>query len=104
MVLVKVVLTAVAIHHITLFDLLVEVFKKIDSLRCAYLWARTDKVTGGKCKIYWGQVCKLEEFAGPEILNLGSLPSCFAYYGYGLTRMTHRGCGAVWGCHATMMT
>ena len=51
MFLVKVVLTAVAIHHLTLFDLLVVVFKKIDSLRCAYLWTRIDKVTGGKCKV-----------------------------------------------------
>ena len=70
MILVKAVLTAVAIHHLTLFDLLMEVFKKIDSLRFAYLWVRTNKVTGCKCKINLEQVCKLEDFAGRKFLIL----------------------------------
>ena len=51
MTLVKAVLTAVAIYHITPLDLPVEVLKAIDKLRRAYLWAGTDKVTDGKCKV-----------------------------------------------------
>ena len=50
-VLVKAVLTAIAIYHITPLELPVEVRKKIDSLRRAYLWAGCDKVTGGKYKV-----------------------------------------------------
>ena len=48
----------------------VEVRKKIDSLRRAYLWAGCDKVTGGKCKVNWDLLCKPKIFGGLGILNL----------------------------------
>ena len=41
-VLVKVVLTTISIYHLTSLDFPVEVRKKIDSLRRAYLWAGCD--------------------------------------------------------------
>lgn len=39
MTLVKAVVTAVAIYRLTMLDLSVEVLRKIDRLRHAYLWA-----------------------------------------------------------------
>ena len=70
MVLVKSVITAIAIYYMTALNLPVEVVKKIDALRRAYLWAGCDKVTGGKCKVNWDQVCKSKLHGGLGILNL----------------------------------
>ena len=56
-VLVKAVLTSITIYSITSLVLPVVVLKRIDALRWAFLWAGCDKVTGGKCKINWEQVC-----------------------------------------------
>lgn len=74
-VLVKSVLTAIAIYYMTALNLPVEVMNKIDALRRAFLWAGCDKVTGGKCKINWEQVCKSKLHGGLGILNLKKFAS-----------------------------
>ena len=68
-VLVVSVVTAIAIYYLMVLNLPVEVLKKIDSLRRAYLWAGCDKVSGGKFKINWEQVCKSKLHGGLGILN-----------------------------------
>ena len=74
-VLVKSVLTAIAIYYMTALNLPIEVLEKIDSLRRAFLWVGCDKVTGGKCKINWEQVCKSKVHGGLGILNMRKFAS-----------------------------
>jgi hypothetical protein len=73
--LVKYVLTSIAIYYITVLNVPVEVLMKIDSIRRAFLWAASDKVTGGKCKVSWDMVCKPKEYGGLGILNLAKFAS-----------------------------
>lgn len=70
MVLVKVVITAIAIYHLTPLDIPMEVLKKTDSIRCAYLWASIDKVSGGKCEVNRDLVCKPKDKGGLGVLNV----------------------------------
>jgi hypothetical protein len=51
-VLVKSVLTSIVIYFSTVLDVPLEVLLKKDSIRCAFLSAASDKVSGGTCKIH----------------------------------------------------
>ena len=73
--LVKVVLTAPANFHLTPLFLQVAMLKKFHWLMCAYLWAGSDKVSSGKCKINWDLVYKPKEYGGLGILNPGKFAS-----------------------------
>jgi hypothetical protein len=43
--------------------------KQLDKLRRAFLWAASDKVTGGKCLLNWITVCLLKMLGALGILN-----------------------------------
>ena len=46
------------------------VFKQIDKLQRAFLWAGSDSVTGGKCLVRWSVVCTPLHFGGLGIHDL----------------------------------
>jgi hypothetical protein len=52
-----------------------EVLLNIDSIRRAFLWAASETVTGGKCKVNWDLVCKPKECGGLVILSLTKFAS-----------------------------
>ena len=46
------------------------VLKSIIKIERTFLWARTAKVMGGKCKVAWSSVCSLVEKGGLGVLDL----------------------------------
>jgi hypothetical protein len=71
----KSVLTSIAIYYINALNVSVEVLIKIDSIRMAFLWTASDKITGEKCKVNWKMVCKPKEYGGFRILNIAKFAS-----------------------------
>jgi hypothetical protein len=45
--------------------------KEIDNLRKSFLWAGSEKLTGGKCKVNWSRSTRPTESGGLGILHLG---------------------------------
>ncbi|WVZ71290.1 hypothetical protein U9M48_019892 [Paspalum notatum var. saurae] len=69
--LVKAVLTSQVIYVLLALKPPKEVMKLIDSKRKQFLWAGTERLTGGKCKVSWTRAARPKKFGGLGILHLG---------------------------------
>jgi hypothetical protein len=71
LVLVKFVLTSQAVYFLTALKAPKETLKEIDAKRKQFLWAGTEKLTGGKCKVNWIRSARLTKNGGLGILHQG---------------------------------
>jgi hypothetical protein len=69
--LVKAVLTTQAVYCLTSLRAPKATPKEIDNLRKSFLWARSEKLTMGTCKVNWPRSTRPTKFGGLSILHLG---------------------------------
>jgi hypothetical protein len=55
--LVKSVITSQAIYPLTILSMPKEILKAMTKLEHAFVWAASDEVSRGKCKVKWEVVC-----------------------------------------------
>jgi hypothetical protein len=68
--LIKSVITSQVIYPLTVLLVPKGILKAMTKLECAFVWAASDKVSRGKCKVKWDVVCSPKKMGGLGILNL----------------------------------
>lgn len=69
--LVKSVLTSQPVYLLTALKAPKEIMKLIDAKRKQFLWAGTENITGGKCKVNWARSARPRKGGGFGVLHLG---------------------------------
>lgn len=67
--LVKVVLTAIPIHHLIVMQCPKWVLKAIEKIMRGFIWKGRKDVQGGHCLVGWNQVCRSPDLGGLGIHN-----------------------------------
>lgn len=73
----KVTLSAIPVHFSIVCCLSAWAIQQIDKRRRAFLWAGSESVSGGKCKVAWTTVCRPTGLRGLGIVDL-------RFFGYAL--------------------
>lgn len=76
-------LSAIPVHISICCTLSPWAIREIDKRRRVFLWAGTDSVAGGKCRVVWPAVCSPRDLGGlglPDLRILGGLGSRIVEY------------------------
>jgi len=71
--LVKSVLTSQVIHLLSALRVPKEILKLIDNKRKQFLWAGSEVLTGGKCKVNWIRAARSKKGGRPWYPSLGQI-------------------------------